>query len=200
MKGKENFENEFLKNPEVMLSLYSRGAFPMANSDSGIVEWYYPEIRTVIPLNNYNFPRSLKKIISKLNFEIRFDTDFSAVVRSCADRKETWISEEIIQAYLRLKKLGHIHTAETWSDNKLVGGLYGITFRGAFFGESMFSNVPQSSKYALIKLIEHLNEKNFSLLDVQFMTEHLKMFGAVEISLKEYQQLLKKAYESDCNF
>ncbi len=200
MKRKEYFGEKFLENPEVMLSLYARGAFPMANSDSGKVDWYYPEIRTIIPLNNYNFPRSLKRIIPYLNFEIRFDTDFMKVVQSCADRRETWISEEIIQAYLRLKKLGNVHTVETWSDNKLVGGLYGITYHGAFFGESMFSIVPQSSKYALIKLIEHLNEKNFALLDVQFMTEHLKMFGAVEIPLKEYQRLLELAYECDCSF
>ncbi len=200
MKRKEYPGDKFLENPELMLSLYARGAFPMANSDSGKVDWYYPEIRTVIPLNSYNFPRSLKKIIPNLNFEIRFDTDFIAVVQSCANRKETWISEEIIQAYLRLKKLGHIHTVETWSNNKLVGGLYGITFKGAFFGESMFSIVPQSSKYALIKLIEHLNEKKFTLLDVQFMTEHLKMFGAAEIPLIEYQRLLDKAYQNDCSF
>lgn len=200
MKRKEYSGEKFLENPEVMLSLYSRGAFPMANSESGKVDWYYPEIRTVIPLNNYNFPRSLKKIIPNLNFTVRFDSDFTSVVKSCANRKETWISEDIIQAYLRLEKLGHVHTVETWSDNKLVGGLYGITYQGAFFGESMFSIVPQSSKYALIKLIEHLNEKNFVLLDVQFITEHLKMFGAVEISLKEYQQLLEKAYECNCSF
>ncbi|MHB1686622.1 MAG: leucyl/phenylalanyl-tRNA--protein transferase [Ignavibacteriaceae bacterium] len=189
----------FLKDPEQMLSLYARGAFPMAD-ESGIIEWYFPQIRTIIPLNNFNTPRSLRKIIPRLNFEVRFDTDFFSVVRSCADREETWISEEIIEAYLRLKKLGHIHTVETWKENKLAGGLYGVTFRGAFFGESMFSRVPQASKFALIKLIEHLNEKNFTLLDVQFMTEHLKMFGAKEISFEEYQRILQKAYSKDCKF
>jgi len=198
--NKQNYSgSSFLNDPEEMLSFYARGAFPMADSN-GVVDWYFPKIRTIIPLGNYNFPRSLRKIIPSMNFEIKFDTDFKSVVYACADREETWISEEIIQAYFRLQKLGHIHTVETWKENKLVGGLYGVTFRGAFFGESMFSLVPQASKFALIKLLEHLNEKNFSLLDVQFLTEHLRMFGAKEINLDEYRKLLQESYFKDCTF
>jgi leucyl/phenylalanyl-tRNA--protein transferase len=190
---------EYLK-PEIMLRLYSQGAFPMADEKTKIINWYMPEERTIIPLNKYNYPRSLKKAISESCFEYKFDTDFLSVVKNCADRKPTWISEELIEAYLRLNKLGFIHTVEIWQKGKLVGGLYGIAIKGAFFGESMFSKVSQASKAALIKLIEHLNKKKYSLLDVQYMTPHLKMFGAIEISFEQYVELLIKAYKTDCKF
>lgn len=183
-----------------MLRLYSRGAFPMADEKTGEINWYLPEIRTIIPLANYNYPRSLKKFIEKNNFEIRLDFDFLTVVKACAKREKTWISKELINAYLKLNDLGHIHTVEIWKQEKLIGGLYGVAYKGAFFGESMFSRVSQASKIALIKLIEHLNEKNFVLLDVQYMTEHLKMFGAKEISFEEYNNLLMKAYRSEIEF
>ena len=141
---------------------------------------------------NTTIPVHLKKYISESKFEFKFDTDFLSVVKSCANRNSTWISEELIEAYLRLNKLGFIHTVETWQKGKLVGGLYGVAIKGAFFGESMFSKVSQASKAALIKLIEHLNKKNFTLLDVQYMTPHLKMFGAIEISFEEYEKLFLK--------
>ncbi len=192
-------QQDFLK-PLNMIRLYSSGAFPMADELTGEISWYMPEIRTIIPLNNYNVPRSLRKEIPRLNFEVRFDFDFLPVVKGCASRKRTWISGELIEAYLRLKNLGHVHTVEAWENNKLVGGLYGITYQGAFFGESMFSRVSQASKFALIKLLERLNEKGFVLLDVQYMTEHLRMFGAKEISFREYNQLLMRANEKDCEF
>ncbi len=192
-------QSEFLK-PQNMIRLYASGAFPMADESSGEINWYMPEIRTIIPLNNYNIPRSFKKAVLKLNFEVRFDVDFLTVVNSCAKRKKTWISKELIEAYLRLEKLGHVHTVETWLNDRLVGGLYGISFKGAFFGESMFSEVSQASKFALVKLIEHLNEKNFVVLDVQYMTEHLRMFGAKEIPFDEYNQLLLTAYQRECKF
>ena len=112
----------------------------------------------------------------------------------------TWISPRLIEAYMNLHKMGHIHTVETWRKNKLVGGLYGITYRGAFFGESMFSKVSQASKIALIKLIEHLNKKGFVILDVQYLTEHLKMFGAVQISFNDFENLLVQAYTKECEF
>ncbi|NWF51252.1 MAG: leucyl/phenylalanyl-tRNA--protein transferase [Ignavibacteriaceae bacterium] len=190
---------EFLK-PDYMLRLYASGAFPMADSETGVINWYLPEVRTIIPLENYNIPRSAKKIIEKSGFEIRFDTNFKAVVEGCADRESTWISKELINAYLKLHKRGNIHTVETYLDGKLVGGLYGVTFRGAFWGESMFSKVSQASKAALIRLIQRLIERGFVLLDVQYMTEHLKMFGAVEISFEEYTQLLNKSFLRVCEF
>jgi leucyl/phenylalanyl-tRNA--protein transferase len=189
---------ELLK-PGNMLRLYASGAFPMAD-DEGRISWFMPEIRTIIPLDNYNIPRSLKIFLKKNNFEIRFDTNYLSVIRGCASREKTWISEELIEAYRRLHKKGHVHSVETWEEGKLVGGLYGVTFRGAFFGESMFSTVPQASKAALLKLIERLTLKDFVLLDVQYMTSHLKMFGAVEIDFEEYNKLLYSAYTRACEF
>jgi len=200
MNNKSSSETKELLKPDNMLRLYASGAFPMADEKSGAINWFMPEVRTIIPLENYNIPRSTRKAIDRLHFEIRFDTDFDGVIHGCADRESTWISEELMLAYRRLKKRGHVHTVETWLDDKLVGGLYGVTFRGAFFGESMFSKVSQSSKAALIALIERLKQKDFVLLDVQYMTAHLKMFGAVEISFEEYTKLLYTAYTRGCEF
>lgn len=198
-KERSNWTEELLK-PDHMLRLYASGAFPMADGKSGSIQWYLPEIRCIIPLTDYNVPRSAKKAIEKENFEIRIDTQIKEVIKGCADRDETWISDDLISAYIKLYKRGHVHSVETWLDGDLVGGLYGVTFRGAFFGESMFSRVSEASKAALINLIEHLNQRDFILLDVQFITEHLKMFGAKEISFEEYNSLLLKAYSSGCQF
>lgn len=200
MSAKEN-ENldEFLK-PNNMLRLYASGAFPMANEETRAIEWYLPETRCIMPLDNFNVPRSTKKEIDKLGFEIRYDSDIISVIRGCANREHTWISERLIEAYKRLIKRGHVHSVETWKDEILVGGLYGVTFRGAFFGESMFSILSQASKAALIALLYRLKEKDFALLDVQYMTEHLKMFGAIEISLDEYKENLLEAYQRICEF
>jgi len=192
--------NKELLLPDNMLRMYAAGAFPMADNKNGKILWYLPEIRTIIPLLNYNIPRSLKKFIPSCGFEFRTDTDFLSVVKGCAGRETTWITDELIEAYLRLYKRKHIHTVEVWQNDELVGGLYGIAFRGAFFGESMFSKVPQASKAALAYLLEHLSERDFVLLDVQYMTPHLKMFGAVEISFEEYQNLLNSAYIRNCEF
>lgn len=194
-----NFSKELLK-PENMLKLYAKGAFPMADEDSGQISWYMPETRCIIPLDNFNIPRSLKKIINNYNFEFRMDTDIISTIRSCANREKTWISEELIAAYQGLYKKGYVHSIETWKENNLIGGLYGISYKGAFFGESMFSKIPQASKAALMKLLFHLKEKDYVLLDVQFMTEHLKMFGAIEISFEKYQTLLELAYKKECVF
>jgi len=172
----------------------------MADEITGEINWYLPEIRTIIPLNNYNYPRSLRKSIKEQNFEFRYDHNFLPVVKACANRDKTWISDKLISSYLKLQELGHTHTVETWQDGELVGGLYGISYAGAFFGESMFSIVSQASKAALIKLIEHLNEKNFVMLDVQYITPHLEMFGAVEISFEEYNRLLQMAYRRESIF
>lgn len=196
--GKNAGSKELLK-PGNMLRLYASGAFPMAD-DEGNINWFMPEIRTIIPLNNYNIPRSLKSFLKKSDFEIKFDTNCLSVIKGCADREKTWISEELIEAYTKLYRKGHVHSVETWEKGKLVGGLYGVTFRGAFFGESMFSKKPQASKAALLKLIELLNLKDFILLDVQYMTSHLKMFGAVEIDFEEYNNLLYTAYTRACEF
>ncbi len=168
--------------------------------ETGRINWYLPEIRTIIPLHNYNVPRSLKKFMETADFKYEFDKNIIGVIKECANRETTWISDELIEAYKGLIKLNHIHSVEVYRKNKLVGGLYGVTYKGAFFGESMFSKVSQASKSALVKLLEHLNKKGFVLLDVQFQTEHLKMFGAIEIPFQEYEELLSKAYRVDVSF
>jgi leucyl/phenylalanyl-tRNA--protein transferase len=200
MNRKEFIDPKELLKPETMLRLYASGAFPMADAKTGNINWYLPDIRTIIPLDNYNIPRTTKKAIDDMNFNIKFDTDFEGVLAGCADRESTWISDELKAAYRGLKRRGHIHTVETWKDGKLVGGLYGVTFRGAFFGESMFSKVSQASKAALVALLKHLKEKEFVLLDVQYITGHLKMFGAVEINFDEYTKLLYESYARGCEF
>jgi leucyl/phenylalanyl-tRNA--protein transferase len=200
MNPRSPFDVKELLKPDNMLRLYASGAFPMADVETGNINWFMPEIRTIIPLDDYNVPRSARKAIENLDFEIRIDSNLMAVVQGCADRQTTWISSELIDAYQRLNRRGHVHTVETWLNDELVGGLFGVTFRGAFFGESMFFKVSEASKVALIALIKHLKDKDFVLLDVQYMTDHFKMFGAKEISLEEYTKLLYTAYTRACEF
>lgn len=190
---------EDLLRPENMILLYSRGAFPMAD-ESGEIDWYMPEVRTIIPLDDYNVPRSLRKFMDECAFEYRYDHNRLGVIKECADREETWISPELIDAYEDLINLNYVHTIGVYEKGKLVGGLYGVAYKGAFFGESMFSKVSQASKAALVKLLEHLNEKEFVLLDVQYQTEHLAMFGAKEIDFNEYEELLIEAYTKSVTF
>lgn len=185
-----------LLTPQTLLSAYCQGVFPMAHED-GRIYWYDPDPRAIIPLDRFHVSRSLRRTIQQQTFEIRIDGAFTAVMQACAapgsGREETWISEEIIQAYTRLHKLGFAHSVEAWQDGKLVGGLYGVAIGGFFAGESMFSHVRDSSKVALAFLIAHLNERKFSLLDTQFMTEHLRSFGAIEISAAAYKLKLSRA-------
>ena len=199
MSNGKNPSKEDLLKPENMILMYARGAFPMAD-ETGIIDWYMPETRTVIPINNFNLPRSLKKFLVETDFEFRLDSDTVGVIEKCAERESTWISKELIEAYKSLQKLGNLHSVEVYQKNILIGGLYGVTYRGAFFGESMFSKIPQASKCALVKLIERLHEKGFTLLDVQYQTDHLKMFGAKEISFQEFAELLLKSYQKDISF
>jgi leucyl/phenylalanyl-tRNA--protein transferase len=199
MKPKKEYTIEDLLQPEMMMHLYTQGAFPMADNEEEI-NWYMPEERTVIPVEEFNVPRSLKKFLSSNSFQFKYDYDRLNIIRECAARKETWISERLIEAYKNLIALGYLHSVETYQDNKLVGGLYGIAFKGAFFGESMFSRVPQASKAAFVKLAERLKEKKFVILDVQYQTAHLKMFGAREIPFEEFAKYLKKAYKREVIF
>lgn len=192
-KSKNLFE------PENMIMLYAQGAFPMAD-ENGMLDWYFPEVRTIIPIDNFNIPRSLRKFLQNSDFEFQYDTCTMEVVSNCADRQTTWISEELIMAYEKLMKKGFLHSVEVFKKNQLVGGLYGVTFGSAFFGESMFSKVPQASKSALIMLLKKLKEKGFTLLDVQYKTQHLEMFGAIEISLEDYQKLLIESYSKRIDF
>ena len=187
-------------NPEFLLVAYSNGYFPMASSRTGPIEWHSPDPRTIIPLESFHVPRSLKRVIAKRVFEMKVNTQFELVMRACAQRPETWISEEIIRAYVELHRRGYAHCIETWHKGKLAGGLYGVALGRAFFGESMFSRMTDASKAALVYLVERLKQCHFVLLDTQFMTEHLRQFGAVEVSRSAYLKFLSKALELDADF
>ncbi|MFH1195086.1 MAG: leucyl/phenylalanyl-tRNA--protein transferase [bacterium] len=199
MSTGEFLKEEDLLKPEVMIQMYARGAFPMADYD-GSINWYMPEIRTIIPLDNYNVPRSLKKFMATSSFEFLYDNNPMQIIKSCSERDNTWISDKLIAAYKKLLDLGYVHSVEVLSSGELVGGLYGISYRGCFYGESMFSHVQNASKAALVKLIERLNKRDYVLLDVQYLTPHLKMFGAVEISIDEFFSLLNKGYKVQTDF
>ncbi len=188
--------------PRLLLSAYTQGIFPMAHDDG--IYWYQPDPRAILPLDSFCASRSLQRTFSKNIFQISVDNAFESVMRFCAapapKREETWISEELIVAYTRLHRLGFAHSVECWQKGKLVGGLYGVAIGGFFAGESMFSRQRDASKVALVYLIRRLQERSFQLLDVQFMTEHLGQFGAVEISDSDYQCRLQKALQVDTKF
>lgn len=172
--------------------------------DDGEIYWYDPNPRAIIPLDSFHVPRRLARTIRRGGFEVRFDSDFRAVIIACAtptpDREKTWIDDRIIESYCQLHDLGFAHSVETWVDGKLVGGLYGVSLQGLFAGESMFSLAPDTSKIALVYLVEHLRQQGFTLLDTQFMTPHLKRFGAVEISRAEYKERLADALRVRTHF
>lgn len=180
-------------DPEFLLNAYASGYFPMAESRQGEIRWYSPDPRAIIPLDGLKISRSLKQTLKKNIFKIRLDTSFEEVMRCCAERKDTWISEEIVESYIELHRLGYAHSVEAWRDNQLAGGLYGVALGAAFFGESMFSTVRDASKVSLVYLVELLRGKKFELLDTQFITPHLAKIGAIEISRAEYIYRLKKA-------
>ena len=180
--------------PEMLLAAYTHGCFPMAEDyGSKEIHWYAPNPRGVIPLDQFYVPKTLAKLIRKSPFEICTDRDFEGVMRACAERDSTWISEDLITVYTELHKLGYAHTIECWLDDTLVGGLYGVAIGGAYFGESMFHRVRDASKVALVYLVHVLREKGYALLDTQFVTDHLKKFGALEIDRDHYEAELEKA-------
>ena len=183
----------------LLLEAYCRGIFPMAVED-GEIAWFSPDPRGIIPLDSFHVPHGLRRSLRRNSFEVRINTAFEAVIRACGERPETWISPEIVQSYLNLHELGFAHSVETWRDNQLVGGLYGVSVYGAFFGESMFHRETDASKVALVALVERLREREFRLLDTQYTTPHLRVFGAVEIPRPKYLRLLKQALALDCRF
>ncbi len=180
----------------LLLSAYSQGVFPMGD-ETGEIAWYDPNPRAILPLDTFHVSRSLTQRIRRGGFAVRFDTAFRTVMTACAapgpGRERTWITTDIIDAYTELHELGFAHSVEIWVDNQLVGGLYGVAIGGLFAGESMFSRTPDASKIALVYLVEQLRKGGFLLHDVQFMTDHLRRFGAVQISLQQYKALLKQA-------
>lgn len=172
----------------------------MADSD-GRIGWYSPNPRGVFEFDRFRIPRSLRKLIRRGVFEVRIDTTFESVMRACADRPEgSWISEQIIDLYTRLHDAGFAHSVEAWHDGELAGGLYGVVIGGAFFGESMFHRRTDASKVALAALIERLEQRNFALIDTQWITPHLASLGAVEIPRGEYLERLASAIRLDCRF
>ena len=184
--------------PELLLRAYAAGIFPMAESrDDPGVFWVDPQVRGIMPLDDFHIPRRLKKTVRSGGFEVRIDTAFDEVIRLCGGedkvRPDTWINAAIENAVIELFDMGFAHSIETWRDGRLVGGLYGIALGGAFFGESMFSRFRDASKVALVHLMARLRLCGFTLLDVQFITDHLRRFGAIEIPARIYLEKLNAA-------
>ena len=185
--------------PDLLLEAYAGGMFPMA-MENGEMGWFSPDPRGIIPIKEFHIPHGLKKVLRNNPFEVRIDTAFGAIMKGCADRESTWISDMIHRSYVKLHELGFAHSVEIWQDNTLVGGLYGLAMGGAFFGESMFSRVPNASKVALAHLVSRLDARGFVLLDTQWVTEHLTQFGAHEIPRSTYLKRLNKALNLHCSF
>jgi leucyl/phenylalanyl-tRNA--protein transferase len=183
---------------ELLLAAYRRGIFPMAlEHGRGQIGWFSPDPRAIIPLDErFHIPHGLQRALKKQSFQITFDTAFETVIRACStSHGETWISEEIVQAYCELHQKGHAHSVESRREGKLAGGLYGV-----FFGESMFHHLTDGSSVALVALVERLRSRGFGLLDTQWMTRHLARFGTFLVPKPEYLRLLAEAVERTCVF
>lgn len=187
--------------PEMLLSAYASGIFPMAehHADEELF-WVDPRLRGVIPLDGYHISRSTAKTIRSGRFTITYDFDFTGVVEGCAERDETWINDILTSLYTQLHAAGRAHSIEVWRGNALVGGVFGITLGGAFFGESMFSRERDASKVALAYLVDRLAVGGFSLFDTQFITPHLASLGALEIPRAQYRRYLSDALSLDASF
>ncbi|MBM7844690.1 leucyl/phenylalanyl-tRNA--protein transferase [Herpetosiphon giganteus] len=186
-------------SPQLLIYGYAQGIFPMA--EDGQIYWYDPDPRAIIPLDErFHVAHSLQRTIRRQTFEIRFDTAFRETMQACAERDETWISQEFIEVYSQLHAGGLAHSVEAWQDGEMVGGLYGVSLAGLFAGESMWSKVRDASKVALVALVERLRAGGFQLLDTQFITPHLATFGAYEIPRSDYKQLLAEALECSASF
>lgn len=191
--------------PELLLRAYAEGLFPMAErrGDPNLY-WISPEARGIFPLSEFHVPRRLARTVRSDRFTVTTDRAFEEVIRACAapgpGRSESWINDEIVSLYMALHARGHAHSVECWREGKLAGGLYGVKLGGAFFGESMFSHERDASKVALVHLVARLKAGGFTLLDAQFLTEHLARFGAIEIPREDYLALLDNALTKDARF
>jgi leucyl/phenylalanyl-tRNA--protein transferase len=178
--------------PQVLLGAYAQGVFPMA--DEGELVWFSPLHRGVIPLDGrFRIPHGLERAMRKKPFEVKWNTSFRQTMLGCADRDKTWIDQSILESYCLLHELGYAHSVESHDAEGLQGGLYGVALGRAFFGESMFSRKTDASKIALVNLVEELTSRGFTLLDTQWITPHLKQFGAEEIPREEYHVRLNAA-------
>jgi leucyl/phenylalanyl-tRNA---protein transferase len=190
---------------ELLVSAYASGWFPMA-VDAGDIRWYSPDPRGIIPIEAFHVPKRLARIIRRNVFAIEVNRDFTSVIRACAsiargrDEDGTWIDDEIVESYCALHEAGLAHSVEAWQGGRLVGGLYGVALRGAFFGESMFHYATDASKVVLAALVERLRIRGFTLLDVQWVTPHLEQFGAIEVARDAYLELLADSLRRDCRF
>ena len=192
----------------LLLRSYQQGWFPMANPLTGRVEWFNPDPRAIIPLDDFHVPRNLAREVRRRRFDVRCDTDFQGVVRSCAaprrDDDLSWIDHRIIDAYVGLYHLGRAHSIEAWCDGRLVGGLYGVHIGAGFFGESMFVRSDlggnNASKVCLVHLVHWLQQRRFALLDTQFWTDHLGQFGCREIKRRTYLARLAEAVARDVSW
>jgi leucyl/phenylalanyl-tRNA--protein transferase len=188
--------------PEILLKAYAAGIFPMAeDANDPSLFWVEPRERGIIPLDRFHVGKRLARTVRSDLFEVRVDEDFDGVIAGCAmpgfDREKTWISRRIKTLYGQLFDAGYCHTIEVYREGRLVGGLYGVRLRGAFFGESMFHTERDASKVALVHLVARLCRGGFTLLDTQFVTPHLAQFGAIEISRRNYKQMLRASMEHD---
>lgn len=191
--------------PDLVLRAYRAGLFPMAERrDGDRLYWLDPELRGVQPLDGFHLPRRLARTVLAGTFEVRCDTAFAEVMHGCAaatpDRPETWINPEIERLFGALHVMGHAHSVECWQDGTLVGGLYGVALGGAFFGESMYSEMRDASKIALVYLCARLIHGGFVMLDTQFVTDHLRQFGTIEVDRAEFHGQLERAIRSEGDF
>jgi leucyl/phenylalanyl-tRNA---protein transferase len=191
--------------PEVLLKAYACGIFPMAESaDDPALYWIEPERRGILPFERFHVPQRLKRTVKSDRFQVVCDCDFDAIITGCAapksGRARTWINARIRNLYRGLFDCGHCHTVEVYDGTRLMGGLYGVALGRAFFGESMFHQARDASKVALVHLVARLNAGGFKLLDAQFVTDHLKTFGAIELSRRQYHRLLEAALEGEADF
>lgn len=195
----------FTLDAMLLLRAYASGIFPMAESaESEGLYWFDPERRGIMPLDGFHVPRRLRRTVRQGRFEVRFDHDFPGVMMGCAEitgtRTNTWINRDILRLYTDLHARGHAHSVECWRGGRLAGGLYGVSLGGAFFGESMFSRETDASKVALVHLVARLKAGGFTLLDAQFVTDHLSRFGATEIPRAEYRARLTAAQRIAARF
>ena len=191
--------------PDMLLRAYAIGVFPMAEDrDDPELFWVDPRMRGIIPLDDFHVPRRLQRTVRSGRFHVTFDHAFEEVIEGCAEatdmRPRTWINDRIVTLYTSLFHMRHAHSVECWRDGELVGGLYGVSLGGAFFGESMFSRERDASKVALVHLVARLQSGGFRLLDAQFTTDHLGQFGAREIPRKEYRIMLAEALNREAHF
>lgn len=187
----------------LLLSAYAEGYFPMPETGSGEIHWYFPDPRAVLPLDGFHASRSLIRSIRKQKFTFTIDQAFTDVMKGCArtEQESIWINDEFIRAYGELHKKGFAHSVEVWdAEGKLTGGTYGVSLGGAFFAESKFHVATDASKAALYHLVRHLQEKRFQLLEIQYMSQHLASLGAVEMPGKRYLEVLKRAVQINTAF